>query len=125
MMSIYETRLKPEYERQQRYLNEIAQKLGVVCYRPNYHAKSGDKNTVLLYTKENHEYNSKLPDWASNEEYRPYFWSFENTDANGIESYQFANHGRIDLRGLKEQETLEAEIVKALDKFKADNGADK
>lgn len=124
-MSIYETSLKPAYKSQQQYLNEIAEKLGAVCFRPDYHAKSGDKNTVLLYTQENHDYNSKLPEWSSNADYRPYFWSFENTDANGFESYEFANHGRIDLRGLKVKETLEAEIKKALDNFEANSGSDK
>ena len=34
------------YTEQTEALNEIAAKLGVVAYRPDYHGSRGDKNTV-------------------------------------------------------------------------------
>ena len=37
------------YDIQQRTLDEIASRLGVVAYRPDYHRKDRDKNTVLFY----------------------------------------------------------------------------
>ena len=37
------------YTQQQKTLDEIAEKLGVVAYRPSYHGAERDKNTVLFY----------------------------------------------------------------------------
>lgn len=48
------------YTQQQKALDEIAAKLGVVAYRPDYHRWSGDKNTVLFYTKEDAKHNRKV-----------------------------------------------------------------
>ena len=49
--------VESEYIEQQRALDEIAGKLGVVAYRPDYHRKDRDKNTVLFYTREDEEHN--------------------------------------------------------------------
>lgn len=48
------------YTQQQKTLDEIADKLGVVAYRPNYHGAEGDKNTVLFYLKEDEAHNRKV-----------------------------------------------------------------
>ncbi len=40
-----------QYKEQQAELNKIASELGVVVYRPDYHGKARDKNTVLFYTE--------------------------------------------------------------------------
>lgn len=102
------------YHEQQRAINEIAARLGLVAYRPDYHGRTRDKNTVLLYTKEDHEHNCEVDTrpihYGSADEakmfgctdetyfYRPYLWCFENTDVNGMFSFDFAEHGAIDLR---------------------------
>ncbi len=113
------------YKNQQYILNQIANKLGVVAYRPNYHGAAGDKNTVLFYTKEDHQANVEMdknggPPWRPDgcEGYRRYFWSFENSDVNGFATYDFANHGRLDLRGLREAEVLEGAVRFALARHK-------
>ena len=110
----YETRIHPSYERQQQYLDDIARELGVVAYRPDYHAAKNDKNTVLFYTRVDHEYNKSLPEGSRHEGYRDYFWWFENTDVKGAGTYDFANRGKIDLRGLTEKEVLRTVIGNAL-----------
>lgn len=108
----YETREIPQYRWQQDALNEIGKKLGVVVYRPEYHAKKDDHNTVLFYLPEDEAYNRELesqPFYNTNDYKRPFF-SFENTDANGFESFDFANHGTIDLRPLGWKVILEGVI---------------
>ena len=91
------------YTQQQKTLDEIAEKLGVVAYRPSYHGAERDKNTVLFYLKEDEEHNREVdrqPVRYSRSEakdrgvnvnsecvYRDHFWSFENSDANGPVSY--------------------------------------
>jgi len=103
------------YILQQQVLDNIATKLGVVCFRPNYHAKKGDANTVLFYTKEDHAHNchvdrqpttyspsqaADLPYFIDEKYiYRDHFWFFENTDINGRHDLDFANFGMFDLRG--------------------------
>lgn len=92
------------YTEQTEALNEIAAKLGVVAYRPDYHGSRGDKNTVMFYTPEDEEHNrvvdrqpthysrgeaadlrkrgsSEIPDQYI---YRDSLWNFENSDANGF-----------------------------------------
>lgn len=101
-----------KYREQMQFLRELAEELGVVMFLPEYHAQPRDCNTVLFYFKEDDEYNRKVdkeapPDFPpSNDMYRRQFWSFENTDCNGLFSHDFANFGRIDLRGLCWQERL-------------------
>lgn len=122
--------LNSEYIEQQRALDEIAGKLGVVAYRPDYHRKDRDKNTVLFYTREDEEHNrivDKQPTRYTASEaadrrkynrveippefvYRNSFWSFENSDANGILDYRFANYGKLDLRGIRWRDVLEGHI---------------
>lgn len=119
-----------EYTMQQRALDEIAGKLGVVAYRPDYHRKDRDKNTVLFYTREDEEHNrlvDKQPTRYTASEaadrmkynrveippefvYRNSFWSFENSDLNGMLDYRFANYGKLDLRGIRWKDVLEGHI---------------
>ncbi len=125
-----EPRTDPRYKEQQKALNEIAARFGVVAYRPDYHRARGDKNTVLFYTKEDEVHNRKVdrqpirytrseaadlmkrsgirvsPDYI----YRDHIWSFENTDVNGLLSMDFANFGKVDLRGERWEEVLEGHI---------------
>ena len=109
----YETREIPQYRWQQDALDEIGRKLGVVVFRPEYHAKKNDKNTVLFYTKEDDAFNRELEKKAfyNPNQYKRPFFSFENTDVNGFEDFNFANFGRIDLRPLDWKERLEAIIT--------------
>lgn len=102
-----------KYRQQMQFLKELADELGVVMFRPSYHAQTGDCNTVLFYFKEDDEYNRKvdrenpgLSLETKNQMYRRQFFSFANTDCNGLFSHDFANFGRIDLRGLCWQEKL-------------------
>ncbi len=61
-----------KYRQQMNFLKELANELGVVMFRPSYHAQTGDCNTVLFYFKEDDEYNRKVdrenPGIARNEE---------------------------------------------------------
>ena len=118
------------YTEQTEALNEIAAKLGVVAYRPDYHGSRGDKNTVMFYTPEDEEHNrmvdrqpvhysrgeaadlrkrggSEIPDQCI---YRDSFWNFENSDVNGLFDMSCANRGRVDLRGPDWKERLEGSI---------------
>ena len=115
-----------KYTQQQKAIDEIAAKLGVVAYRPDYHGKKGDKNTVLFYTKEDEKHNRKVdrqPVHYSRSEardrkmdvngdcvYRDHFWSFENSDANGQFDMDFANHGKLNLKALDWKTRLEGNI---------------
>lgn len=56
----YVTAEDTRYTQQQKALDEIATKLGVVAYRPDYHGWTGDKNTVLFYLKEDERHNRKV-----------------------------------------------------------------
>lgn len=102
-----------KYRQQMQFLKELADELGVVMFRPSYHAQTGDCNTVLFYFKEDDEYNRKvdrenpgLSLETKNQMYRRQFFSFANTDCNGMFSHDFANFGRIDLRPLHWQPIL-------------------
>ncbi len=115
------------YTQQQKTLDEIADKLGVVAYRPNYHGAEGDKNTVLFYLKEDEAHNRKVdrqPVRYSRSEakdrgvnvnsecvYRDHFWSFENSDANGQLDMGWANNGKLNLRSLDWKTKLEGSIT--------------
>lgn len=118
------------YGLQQDFLNSLSKKYGFCCYRPDYHGLSGDANTVLFYTLEAEKHNQevdKKPVHYSTSEARLYggvipeeyiyqdaFWTFANTDVNGMLSYEFANFGKLDLRALNWKEVLEEAVVKAL-----------
>lgn len=124
------------YDLQQRVLDEIASRLGVVAYRPDYHRKARDKNTVLFYTKEDSEHNRAVdrePTHYTRSEahdrkkysqveipdryiWRDPFWSFENSDANGMLDYGFANYGKLDLRTNRWEDVLEGHVRLALAK---------
>lgn len=117
------------YKEQQKFLNEVAERLGVVCYRPNYHGKKGDKNTVLFYTKEDEAHNCKVDrqvvQYSRSEAqdrhitdesciYRDHFWWFENSDRNGVYDYNFGNFGKLDLQSDRWKEVIEGDIRLAL-----------
>lgn len=121
-----------KYTEQQEALDEIAGRLGVVAYRPDYHGAKGDKNTVLFYTQGDEEHNREVDrqpvhysaseakdlGWTVPEEqvYRDAFWSFENSDANNQLDMGFANFGKVDLRSIRWREALEGYIHLALTK---------
>ena len=119
------------YSAQQQYINEIAESIGCVAFRPNYHGDERDGNTVLIYTREDNEHNLQVeeqPTYYNGEEearmygctderyyLRPYFWSFANTDVNGRITLDFANFGRLDLRGLYWKRVIYDAIMRAYD----------
>lgn len=106
-----------QYREQQKFLNEVAERLGVVCFRPEYHAKTRDKNTVLFYTKADDRRCRELDRQGvacDNPIYPRHFWSFENSDRNGMFDFNFANFGKLDLRGFRWREALEGDIRIAL-----------
>lgn len=124
------------YYEQQRALDEIAVRYGVVAYRPDYHRKPRDKNTVLFYLKDDEAHNRavdrehtrytrseahdrmkyskvNIPDKYI---WRDPFWQFENNDVNGLLDYGFANYGKLDLRGPRWRDVLEGHVRLALAK---------
>lgn len=114
------------YSRQQKHIADVAASLGCEAFRPNYHGQERDGNTVLLYMPEDAAHNRKVDQeftqYNSADEarmygctderyiYRPYFWSFENTDRNGMLTFDFANFGSLDLRGLNWEKVIEGSI---------------
>lgn len=118
------------YGEQQKWFDLVAAKIGVVCYRPDYHADARDANTVLFYTKEDAEHNRKVDrqpihytqseardrkkysqiDIPDEYVWHDHFWSFENTDVNGHLNYDFGNFGKLDLRGTHWRDVLEGSI---------------
>ena len=115
------------YRDQQAFITKVAKSIGCTAFRPNYHGLERDGNTVLLYLPEDEEHNRMVDQqptqYSSRDEakmygcfderyiYRPYFWSFENTDVNGQLSLEWANHGTIDMRyGTGWQERIEGAI---------------
>ena len=102
------------YREQQEWIDYVADSLGLVAFRPDYHGKIRDGNTVLVYLPEDEAHNrevDRFPIHYGSKDvarmygctyeryyYRPPIWSFENTDANGWLTLGFANHGRLDLR---------------------------
>lgn len=118
------------YMEQQTALDEIAAKLGVVAYRPDYHGDDRDKNTVLLYLPDDAAYNRKVDrqpvrysrseakdmhiDVNSECVYRDHFWSFENSGVSNLYDLDFANFGKVNLRGPRWKIALEGHIRFAL-----------
>lgn len=107
-----------KYREQQILFNQLATQYGFYTYRPDYHAQPRDANTVLFYMTQDEKHNRMVdrePTSYSRSEatdrmkagihiedkyiYRDPFFSFENTDANGMYDTAFGNHGTIDLRG--------------------------
>lgn len=107
------------YKRQQALFDCLAAENGFICFRPNYHGKGKDANTVLFYTLEDHAFNENQEktgvSYAVGCEcrYKKPFFTFENTDANGFLSYEFGNHGQIDLRGIRAEDTLKGAVLLA------------
>nr|WP_325212966.1 hypothetical protein [uncultured Oscillibacter sp.] len=121
----------PALEQQRTALAEIAAKLDVAVTQVDYQEKLDARNTALFYLKEDYEYNKKA-DQRSGPQSIPVlmesgalktvqgyvrcvpFWTFENSDVNGRVSYDFANHGQIDLRDSRWKEALEGHVRFAL-----------
>lgn len=107
------------YDLQQALFDRLAAEHGFVCFRPNYHGKGRDANTVLFYTKEDHAVNEQLEkagvpyEVGGDKNYKKPFFTFENTDANGCLSYEFGNHGKLDLRGIRAEDTLKGAVLLA------------
>lgn len=93
------------YEQQQKDIDEVCTELGLKAFRPNYHGKGTDCNTVLIYTIESERYNSEMESAYRKkygfdppaEYYRPYVCFLQNTDINGRFNLSFLNHGTVDL----------------------------
>ena len=83
----YERRLEPKYKQQQDKLDRIARHLNIEVYRPVTNLNPYDANTVYFHKRCNGQVDYKHP-----------FFIFENTDANGNFSYEYACRGQFDLR---------------------------
>ena len=95
----YDCRLEPKYLSQQAAVRRVCNELGLTCYKPDYHAKTTDCNTLLIYKNADHDYNMELDRIGANySDYRPYVACLQNTDVNGNFSLDFMNRGKIDLR---------------------------
>lgn len=117
-----ETTMNWHYTQQQQAIKEICNELGLILYYPNYHALDRDCNTVMIYTKEAHEYNKELEKSGGkygmhplNEEYKKYICYLENTDVNHHFSYEFMNSGRIDIRGLYYKEKIKEFVIQQME----------
>jgi len=106
MLAYQEIKTNINYQIQQREIKKACDELDLIVFYPNYHADKTDKCTVLIYTKENHNFNNKLPYYASNDEYKSYICSFENSDINGNFDFNFMNHGKLDLRKYNSEKTV-------------------
>ena len=108
--SLGETIDEIHYREQQNLINEVAKELDLVTFRPNYHHDKNDPNTVLLYTAADEKHNKEIDSVYNGAAYarelykRPVF-TFENTDANGSYTYDWANRGKVDLRSYAEWKT--------------------
>lgn len=115
------------YMEQQMEIDNVARSIGCVAFRPDYHSRKRDGNTVLMYLPEDAEHNRSVDAFTdrgySRGEaelyhisdpryiYRDYFWSFENTDANDMLSLDYANRGTLDLRGLDAKNRIACSIM--------------
>lgn len=125
-------------QEQQRLLDEVAREIGAVTYRPDYHGKTGDPNTVLFYTREDEERNRELErsgemitrsqfedmKWRrmdtsglKDKVERPYFFVFQNDDINGQYDVRYANYGRFDLYKLGGMDDLLNAIREAYQEY--------
>lgn len=119
----FEKRLDPRYKLQQDALNKIAEQLDVYAWYPVDHSDPQEKNPVLLYLKSDYKENQAISAEAEkpslfyhqpgSKQFRVPFLYFENTDANGAMSYDFAFDGQVDLRTEHWLELLHDYIQKA------------
>lgn len=99
------TVVNEDYLFQQKIISEVCENLGLVAYKPDYHGDSRDCNTVIIYTKEGHEYNEKNnPAYVAEEQGR--ICSLENTDINGIFDMDYMCRGKIKCHTLHFKENL-------------------
>jgi hypothetical protein len=110
------TTINSKYIRQQEIINKVCKDYNLCAYRPNYHAKDRDCNTVLIYNKEDEIYNNELEKTGETrtEAYKKPLFTFENTDINGMFSLDFANRGKLDLRIINEDLIIETAIKEAM-----------
>ena len=102
------------YKEQQEEINFICADLGLIPFRPNYHGDKKDKNTVLIYTRDNAKYNKELEKddpFARFEQFKPYILYLENSDINGKFNFDFMNFGKIDLRSYFEWKKILREYI--------------
>lgn len=117
----YNVTLNIKYVRQQEAVKEVCKELNLVVFYPNYHGDKQDDNTVMIYTKEAHEYNKTLPDWTNTNQYKPSVCFLENTDITGNFSLDWLKRGRIDCRGLDEKQRIKDYIIKCFEEYKSKN----
>lgn len=98
----------PRSIRQQKVLDELAARLGVIAVRPEL--DGGENHTVLFYDRNKGEKGAPGGQTGSCSP----FWCFENTDARGHTNTRFANHGELDLRSRRWREILEGAVRLAL-----------
>ena len=95
--------LDPFYVETQETLHDVCRELGLQCFYPDYHAKDHDCNTVLIYTKEDADYNYGLDlkllegEFIPDSSYKKPVCSLENTDHNGHFNLHYFNHGAKEL----------------------------
>lgn len=106
------------YMKQQEAIKEVCRDLNLIVYYPNYHADKKDNNTVIIYTKEGHEFNEKLSKWASVDDEKGRVCCLENTNSNGMFDLNWMNHGKINMRYANEKEQIEKFIKECLANFK-------
>jgi len=85
------------YTRQQEIINKVCEELGLVVFRPDYHADTTDNNTVIIYAKEGHAYNETLSNPSVDEE-KGRVCALENTDVNNRFDLDYINCGTLDTR---------------------------
>ena len=110
------------YHEQQEWIDKVIASLGCITFRPDYHGKAGDMNTVLAYSPEDAANNcmvghNPIPDSDRDEEKlhghakeRQPFWRFANTDKNGLLDLGYAENGCLDLRGSDWKDRIEGSI---------------
>lgn len=87
-------------------IRRTCHELGIVPRFPKCQCKGNIDRPVLIYRFEDAKFNDALDSEAAAnnlptpapERYKPYIFSFENTDADGRFRLCFGNHGTIDLR---------------------------
>lgn len=113
------------YAVQQMIIDTVAAQHGLKVFRPDYHARNGDHNTVLLYTPQDFEYNKGLDKSiqcfsVANEKHRAPVWSFSNTNINNefdLDYGRLSPYRTLDLRGADAHVRLEGSIKLAIAEY--------
>lgn len=124
------TAFDSKYMEQQELIDKVAAELGCIVVRISSHAHNNVPQTVLLYLKDDARHNIEVdmePTRYSRQEaaefkqatgkqidqkyiYRDHLWFFQNTDSNGLYNPNFANLGKLDLRGDHWNSVIEGSI---------------